>query len=205
MNPLKTGNPIAGLMLALFCSFSAAQTPGAVKPSAPTTSAKPAVKAPSDPLKNLRKSRDEMKGVTWYQHAGSPRYRNANGFYLYFGRHDDGTTTPLRLVIQYFSDDWLFVQRAWGKADGQTVEFPQKRGIMGWERDNGSGDIWEWSDEVVTSAEHKLMLRAMSKSKSATIRFEGRQYFDDKKLNARQLEALGSMISTYEAVTGRAW
>lgn len=165
-----------------------------------------AAKAAVNPLKVLKAERDDMRGITWYQHSTSPKHANSNGFYLYFGKEDDGGFTALRLVARYYADDWLFVTRAWAKADGATVDVPQKANkLFGWERDNGGGNIWEWSDTPVVASSEVTAVRALANAKSVTVRFEGKQYYNDRKLSAQQLKALQEIITAYETVTGKPW
>ncbi len=166
-----------------------------------TDSAKPQA-AKVDPLKGLRVNKDEMRDIAFYEHPTSPKYRNSNGVFIYFGKQGKDFQA-LRFVMQYFADDWLFVEKAWAKADGETIQLPQVTKFNGWERDNGSGDIWEWSDAPVISASEIASIKKLAKAKSVMIRFEGKQYYNDKKLSEAQLKALRDMISAYEAATGR--
>lgn len=170
---------------------------------------KPAAAGPAkagDPLKTLSAQSDKMRGITWYQHPTSPKHVNSGGFYLYFGKEDSGQLTSLRLVTRYYADDWLFVKRAWAKADGATVEFPQESGkVMGWERDNSDGKIWEWSDVPVSKPAEIAAVRQLAEAKSVTVRFEGRQYYNDRTLSAQQLKAMRDVISAYEGATGKPW
>lgn len=165
-------------------------------------------KAPAaDPLKGLAKDHDKMKGISWYRSPTSPKHANANAFYLYFGREDSGRFTALRLVIQYYADDWLFVRRAWAKVDGQTIDpLPQRSGRpFGWERDNNGGKIWEWSDAEVSQPADRAAVRKIAEAKSVTVRFEGQQYHTDRTLTAAQLKAMRDVIAAYEAATGAPW
>jgi hypothetical protein len=107
----------------------------------------PLVRAARDPLTGFRRSVDAMRGLTWYQHPTSPRGVRANAFFLYFGRRDDGTLTPLRLLVRYYSPDWLFVRRAWTRVNGVALDIPDAQ----WQRDHADGDIWEWSDAPMLS------------------------------------------------------
>lgn len=179
---------------------SAAASAKTTKTSAPSAG----VKQSESALKGLAKEYDKMEGITGYRAASTPKYRNANAFYLYFGKTDSGSFTQPRLVVQYYADDWLFVRRAWARADGSTVDIPQVTGRMGWERDNSGGMIWEWSDAAL-SASDIAAVRTIADGKDVTIRFEGRQYRTDKKLTAQQLRAMREVISAYEAATGRQW
>ena len=157
-------------------------------------------------IKGLIGQRDQMRGITWYKHATVPKYDNANRFYLYFGITDDQILTPLRLKITYSSDSWLFVQSVWGKADGKKIDLPQvSETIMGWERDNSGGKIWEWSDAPVDTETEIAAVRQVSTSKETIVRFEGRQYYGDRTLTAAQLLALRETISAYQLVSAKPW
>lgn len=140
-------------------------------------------------LSRLSKSYDSFQDITWYQSPSSPRYRDTNGFYLYFGV-SDGDKLPLRLVFQYYSSDWLFIDSAKINVDGEIYE------IVGqtWERDNDS-DIWEWTDEPL---DDRAMIEAIIKSKSAVIRYEGRQYYDNRTISSAQKAALKQILSAYD-------
>ena len=190
---------------------AAAQTPAQPASSekaksAPTKTEKSAASKPEDALKKLTRKYDEMRGIAWYQHPSSPKFRNSNGVYLYFGKKDDGSVTPLRLVTQYYADSWLFVRRAWAKADGVNIDLPSGSGRYGnWERDNGSGSIWEWADSALISTSEKTAIRNLAFAKKVTVRYEGDKYYDDKSLSQNQLKAMQADINTYEAVTGTPW
>jgi hypothetical protein len=161
----------------------------------------PLVRAARDPLTGFRRSVDAMRGLTWYQHPTSPRGVRANAFFLYFGRRDDGTLTPLRLLVRYYSPDWLFVRRAWTRVNGVALDIPDAQ----WQRDHADGDIWEWSDAPMLSRDAIATVQLIAQAKAVTVRFEGRQYYDDRKLSASQLKALRETIAAYEAVSGKTW
>jgi hypothetical protein len=157
-------------------------------------------------VKGLVGVHDAMRDITWYKNSTSPKYGNTNTFYLYFGITDDQVLTPLRLKITYASDSWLFVKSVWGKADGKKIEIPQiSAPISGWERDNGSGNIWEWSDAPIEDAHDIAFFRQLALSKAVTLRFEGQQYYSDRTLSGAQLQAVRDMISAYEVVTAKPW
>lgn len=142
-------------------------------------------------LSRLKKTYDEFQDVTWYQSPSSPRYRNSNAFYIYFGI-DNGSKLPLRLVMQYYSSDWLFIEEAKINVDGKIYTVTS----TDWERDNDS-DIWEWSDEPLNDRE---LIEAIVKSKSAVIRYEGRQYYDNRTISSSQKLALKQVLEAYDAL-----
>lgn len=200
----KVFRAFLGAALVLAVQFAANAQPA--KAGTPPTP-KPVVnKAVDDPLKGLARDYDKMAGTSWYRHRSSPKNSNSNGFYLYFGKDDDGSILPLRVVARYSAGSWLFVTRAWAKADGQTVDVPQKSGsLFGWERDHGGSGIWEWNDYAIIGSPDKERVLQIANAKSVTVRFEGKQYYNDRTLSAGQLKAMREVISAYEAATGKPW
>jgi tetratricopeptide (TPR) repeat protein len=141
-------------------------------------------------LSKLSKRYDKFQDITWYSSPNSPRYRNYNAFYIYFGSSSN-SKLPLRLVVQYESDDWLFINSAAVNVDGVNYS------ISGdWERDNNSR-IWEWIDEKLDDRE---MIEAIIKSKSAVIRFEGNQYYNTRTISASQKQAMRDVLSAYDGL-----
>ncbi len=141
-------------------------------------------------LGKLSKKYDSFQDITWYQSPSSTKYRNANAFYLYFGVAN-GSPANLRLVIQYYADDWLFIDSAKINVDGTIYDV----GESNWERDNDS-EIWEWID---VSLSDRSLIEAIIKSRSSVIRFEGRQYYANKTISASQKRALRDVLDAYDS------
>jgi hypothetical protein len=148
-------------------------------------------------LRAMVKDTDKVEGIDWYRDKSSPQYNNQNGFFLYIGKKAAGNPF-LRLRVQYYADDWLFIESFIVVADGQRFD----RVGTKFERDNASGDIWEWYDEAALAADVE-MIRAVIASKDALIRFMGSQYHRDKPITAAQKAALGNVLSAYEALGGK--
>ena len=141
-------------------------------------------------LSKLSKRYDKFQDITWYSSPNSPRYRNYNAFYIYFGSSGD-SKLPLRLVVQYESDDWLFIKSAEVNVDGENYS------ISGdWERDNDSR-IWEWIDEKLDDRE---MIESIIKSKSAVIRFEGNQYYNTRTISASQKQSMRDVLLAFDGL-----
>ena len=147
--------------------------------------------------KKFRIKKDEFdeNNLVWYEPKSSPTYRNANGFYCYFGTKN-GVPNGLRIVHQYYSDDWLFIRQYKFSIDGKAYSYTPSD--MKTDNDNG---IWEWSDEVVDS-EIKEILNALINCKSAKIRLEGRQYYDTKTITATQIKSIKESIELYKLIGG---
>lgn len=145
--------------------------------------------------KNLAKSTDEIKGITWITHKAEPIL--SKKMVLYFGTKDGSAASyPLRMKIQYYSDDWLFVRSVIVKADDQTFEL----GLMDFERDNSGGSVWEWSDEQVKNF---TFLEATLAAKKVIVRFNGRQYYDDFILPESQKAAMRDVLLAWERYGGK--
>lgn len=132
---------------------------------------------------------ESFQDITWYNSPSTPKYRTANAFYLYFGM-SDGEKLPLRLVIQYFDDDWLFIQSAKVNVDSEVYSM----NLSDWERDNNS-DIWEWSDEAL---EDRFLIEKIISSRSAVVRFDGRQYYNTRTISSTQKAALKSVLEAWD-------
>lgn len=147
-------------------------------------------------LKQMKKNADKIEGVDWFRDKSSPAYNNRNAFYIYFGKRSGASTPWLRLRIQYYGDDWLFINSYIVVADGKRFE----KNNAEFERDNDS-EIWEWYDESLSDSDIE-MIRAVIASKEATIRFIGRQYRKDKPITAAQKTAMRNVLDAYKASGG---
>lgn len=148
-------------------------------------------------LASTRKKRDDIRSVTWYYHRNTPQYINSRSdIHLYVGRFDSGTINP-RLEIRYVADDWLFIRNFVIKTDDRT--FAISMGHFDVERDNGSGEIWEWID-IPAEAREMEILRAIAESEKAVIRHEGSQYYKDRTITSREKQAIRDMLSVYESL-----
>jgi hypothetical protein len=140
----------------------------------------------------MRKKYDSFESVTWYNALSSPIYTNQNGFYLYFGVKD-GRLLTLRLKMTYLDDDWLFVDTARVNVDG----FIYPLTCSNWERDNKSGQIWEWCDTPLD--DDREIVEAIIKSKKSVIRFEGDKYYDNRTISSSQKQALQDVLNAYDS------
>lgn len=148
-------------------------------------------------FKNLRMKKNEFTKFTWYQDKSSPIYVNKNGFVLYFGVRDDGFVTDLKLQIQYYAEDWLFIQSYAFIVDTTNFSLYTFDRV---DRDNGDGGmIWEWYDTSVGEDVMKI-IKAISKSKKVKIRFNGRQYYMDKTLTRSEINAVNNVLNIYENI-----
>lgn len=142
-------------------------------------------------LKSFRSRTDEFESVTFFKHSQTPKYTNSNFIYPYIG--NDGNSYWLRLTFQYAADSWLFIERVKIKTDTEQYDI-----ATSFKRDNHT-EIWEWADIKANQTEY-LMLRDMASSKDVLIRYEGRQYYKDRKLTAKEKNVITETLDVFEAI-----
>jgi len=146
-------------------------------------------------LKKMRVETDKFNGTKFYTDRSTPYYANYSSFHLYIGKAEGGDPY-LRFKVRYSDDDWLFVESASVNIDGDVRDLDVG---SDWDRDNGSGDIWEWVDVNATES-HLSIVRDVIASKSAVIRYFGSKYRDDRTITSTQKRALQNVLDAYEAL-----
>ncbi|GAA4209184.1 hypothetical protein GCM10022289_34280 [Pedobacter jeongneungensis] len=150
-------------------------------------------------LKSFKITKDEfdVDDKQWVRPIDEPHYVNRNGIYSYF-QSNEGVASNLRFVIQYYNDDWLFIQKYQFSIDGKAYEYiPNKV-----ETDSGDGGmIWEWFDDQADENLKKIM-EAIVKSKTTKIKMIGNQYFDIKTVTSKQKESIRKTLELYKLQGG---
>lgn len=167
-------------------------------PPPPTTTLPPVSKKQfKAALAKTRIKKDDVEGISWYRAKSSPNYVNQNGFFLYIGKKDGGDPY-FRFVIQYYGDEWLFIDSYVINVDGVKYEINPDYGDI--ERDNDT-NVWEWYDANPSDSD-LAMLQAISKSKRTVVRMSGDQYYKDVVVNSTQKQALRTMFTVYLGLGG---
>ena len=146
-------------------------------------------------LNGMRVKKDNFDGTKFYTDRSTPYYANYSSFHIYIGMREGGDPY-LRFVARYSDEDWLFVESASINLDGDVRDLDVG---SDWDRDNGSGDIWEWVDINATDY-HLDLVRDVIKSKSAVVRYFGSKYRDDRTITSTQKRALQNVLNAYEAL-----
>ena len=164
-----------------------------------SASATPAVSAAEfkSALSRMRIVKDDVRSLKFYYDQSSPRYVNANGFYLYAGQ-ESKSDPYLYLEIQYFGSDWLFIKSYFFNIDGETYDITPNYGDIN--RDNDS-DVWEWYNQPAT-ADNIEMIQKIIKSKKAVMRLEGSKYHKDVIISQAQKAALKNVLTVYQGLGG---
>lgn len=139
-------------------------------------------------LSNMIKEHDDITNITWYKDKNSPKYTSENGFFLYFSKDN------LRLKIQYYADDWLFIQKVIIKTD-TTIHTMNPN----FKRDNSSGKIWEWADLYIDKSGIAI-IEDIINSSNIKIRYEGNKYYRDIILTEKQKKALKDTFKAFTLI-----
>ena len=138
--------------------------------------------------KNFNVKTDEFEGVSWVKPNSAPDTHRKNWVYMYF-MTKNGKPSNLRLVIQYYASDWLFIKNVKFLINEQTYDFNLK-----FDRDNSGGMIWEWADVSANNDAFNLLL---SLNNDIKMRLEGKTYHDDRTLSKKEVDAIHQTIDYY--------
>lgn len=147
----------------------------------------------------FRVNEDEFdpNSKTIYKPKSAPLYVNKNGLYVYFIMIDNKPRS-LRFRLQYLADEWLFIRKVQFSIDEKAYEFIPRNV----KNDNGSGQIWEWFDEGITTESDLELLNAIANGKSVRMKILGRHYYEKKTINEQQKKDIQRTIELYRALGG---
>lgn len=145
-------------------------------------------------LTKLKKTHDDVSGITWYHQRYFTHYVNSNHISLSLG-NSEGTQPWLRLTMSYNGEDWIFFENVYLSHDGQTKQiffddYKEKK------TDNGDGGVWEWV-EVGVEDNMISFLKSFATSTNAKIRFSGK-YSETRLLTKNERQGILDIINGYE-------
>lgn len=147
-------------------------------------------------LSSLQSETDKVEGITWYKPSTYPSYVNTRCYVLpYIGRSD--YSTWLRLRFNYTGDDWIFFEKITISIDGEN--YYKTYNYFDVDRDNGSGDVWEWVDISVTDSDIEMLKQIVS-SNETIVRFQGEKYYYDFTIQNSDKTAINQVLTAYEAL-----
>lgn len=147
-----------------------------------------------DSLTRMELTIDKVRRIVFVKPmvSGSAGYETR--VYLYMAIEDNKTT--LRFKLRYHADSWLFVDIFTVAADDYRWT---SSGKTRWERDHGSGSIWEWID--IPAGPRLLSLsKRIADATESTIRFNGRQYYKDYEVPEDVKADILKMIRLYQHI-----
>lgn len=148
--------------------------------------------------KGLVLERDKMEKVSFY--SAKARNLTASRVESYIALRDSGLPI-LRMKTAYFGDDWIFYDSVKIMVDDSVIYGRDFR-RTDIDRDNSSGKVWEVVDYVANDLE-LAALAAISKSKSATIRFSGDKRRHDHEITKKERAQIRQVLETYAKLTSQ--
>ena len=70
-----------------------------------------------------------------------------------------------------------------------------------WYNLKGYGGIWEWYDGAVERRDVKMVQAVIAASK-VTLRYNGKQYYDDREITTAEKQALQNVLDAFVALGG---
>ncbi len=101
----------------------------------------------------------------------------------------------LRRVHQYYGEDWLFIESITISVDGTIHKFMKDK----IQRDNSSGDVWEWSDEAMTTDDYN-MYKSIASSQKTILRFDGNKYYKDHVVTKTEKDGINQILDAYDKI-----
>lgn len=146
-------------------------------------------------VNKLKKTSDDISGITWYHNPYFTHHANSNHASIYIGKK--GADKPyLRLVMSYYGEGWIFFEKAYLSYDGNAKEitFDNYRD----KKTENNTKCWEWID-VNVDEETLTFLKKMVEGKSVKMRLTGK-YQKDRTLTATEIKAIKDVILGYDVL-----
>lgn len=140
----------------------------------------------------MKVDKDEVTGVTFYTDKTSAKSINENALYAYIATKK-GSDPVLRIKIQYFGSDWLFIQQYIFNIDGTDYNIIPQLGQV--QRDNNTS-VWEWYDQPANGNTQGI-LSAIAISKKTILRYQGKQYYKDRIIPKSEKQAITNVLNLY--------
>lgn len=148
--------------------------------------------------KGMEEERDKMEGISFYSTKDRSHLSSTLEAYISL---PDGMMPLLRMKSTYYGDSWIFYDSIKIMAD-DVVIYDRVFKHDEVRHHNYSSAVWETADYLAANSE-LLALKAIANSKSATIRFSGRDDRHDHEITDKERKNLRQVISTYEQLTAQ--
>ncbi len=145
-------------------------------------------------LAGFNSKHDKVTGNTFYKSKNYPKYIDTRSYVLPYIGENDGHFW-VRLKFNYTGDDWIFWEELTFLIDGER--YYKTVGYSNVERDNDSGDVWEYYDYNPSSTDME-MLEKIANSKETIVRFEGDRYRYDLTVSAEDKAAIKQVVAAYK-------
>lgn len=146
-------------------------------------------------VNKLRKTYDDVSGITWYQNQYFTHHNDENLMSIYIGKKDSNIW--MRLKMSYKGYDWIFFEQAYLSYDGNTKQILFSR-YDDKKTDNYGERVWEWIDVSVNN-ELLSYLKEMANGKTLKIRLSGK-YTHTRNLDSSEKKALQDVLLAYDVL-----
>lgn len=147
-------------------------------------------------LAGFNSKHDKVTGNSFYKSKNYPKYIDTRSYVLPYIGENDGRYW-VRLKFNYTGDDWIFWEELTFLIDGER--YYKTIGYSNVERDNDSGDVWEYYDYSPSSSDME-MLEKIANSKETIVRFEGDRYHYDLTVSAEDKAAIKQVVDAYKII-----
>ena len=145
-------------------------------------------------LEKLKKTVDDVSGMTWYKQAYFVHYTNRNLVSIYIGQKR--RSVWLRLRMSYEGEDWIFFEEAYLSYDGNTREISFDR--YDDKKTDSDTRTWEWID-VLVSEDLAAYLARFAHSENAKVRFKGK-YTRTRTLSRQERQGILDVLIGYSVL-----
>lgn len=146
-------------------------------------------------VNKLRKTQDEVSGITWYKNPYFTHYTNTNLTSLYIGKK--GSSIWLRMNMSYKGEDWIFFENAYLSYEGNTKEILFDK-YQDKETEVGNGGVWEWIDVSISDSDI-LFLNKLAQSSDSKMRLSGK-YSRTRNLSTNEKKAISDVLLAYDVL-----
>lgn len=147
-------------------------------------------------VNKLKKSFDDVSGITWYRNPYFTHYANSNMTSLCIGEKEDDLW--LRLTMSYYGSDWIFFEQAYLSYDGKTHSIDFNR-YQNKETENSGGSVWEWIDVPVDQALLSF-LNELKDGKTPKMRLSGK-YTKTRNLSPNEIKGIRDVLLAYDVLS----
>ena len=151
-------------------------------------------------LKYFNKYYDKIKKTYVLKEKTSPKTIKQNAFYVYINENN-GENPDLFLTINYAACDWLYIQRYIIYTKHQKFII-NKRYFEEIKLNKDNGMKWESFDRKVDKNELKI-LQTILKSEKVRIRFEGREFSDERNITPVEKRSIQRILNAYQLMGGQ--
>lgn len=150
-------------------------------------------------MKKLNATTDDVAEVTRYIHKNSTPYSDVESFHLMIVKSKEYPKPLLFLKIQRYNKEMLCVKGYTIKTDNNKFQI-----TLGWNDlvtdfgVNGSSENYT----CLINSSNSDMIKAIAGSKKTTVRYQGRQYYDDRVISEKEIKAFQEMVEAFEALGG---